>query len=313
MSLKVGGFHHITAISKEIAENIGFYTGVMGMRLVKKSVNQDDTSAYHLFYADKVGSPGTDITFFDWSMAAQNRPGGGSVALTTFAVADTEALDWWQERLSLAGVHTERDEDILGRDHLVFADPEGQTLGLVVAKVPTATEPWDATVPVDKALHGFLGVDLASLRPDGTRWVLELLGFQPRHPAGLFDVSSEHGIAEVGVTEDATGRHAMAGAGGVHHVAFRVPGDEELHAFQDLLESKGLKTSGIIDRFWFHSLYFREPGGVLFELATEGPGFGRDEQMDRLGESIVLPPFLEGRRAEIESKLKVLPPPAYIK
>lgn len=309
MALTVGGFHHITAISKEIETNIGFYTGPLGLQLVKRSVNQDDTSAYHLFYADKVGSPGTDITFFDWPLAAHNRPGAGAVGLIAFAVEDTETLDWWEKRLSDQGVAVERDLDILGREHIAFADPEGQALAIVVKRLPGEAHPWEAVVPGERALRGFAGIDLVSANPDGTRLMLELLGFELVDKAGLFSITSDRGAAEVGVIVDTLGRRGFPGAGGVHHVAFRVRDDDELNSFQKLLEGKGFHTSGFVDRFWFHSLYFREPGGVLFELATDGPGFGRDETM--LGQKLALPPFLEDRRTEIEAKLKPLPQPAY--
>src|SRR5579871_2525965 len=285
MALSVHGIHHVTAITADVGQNLSFYTQTLGMRLVKKSINQDDVSAYHLFYADKVASPGTDLTFFDWPLASANRPGTGTVALTILRVSGRESLNWWQARLEASGCQPERDEDISGRELLSFSDPEGQCLALIDdSGLPLESVPWEQVVPAEHALRGFYGIDIASARPDGTKWTLDLLGFKPTTNPDVFWFSSSAGHAQVSLVSEPGARPGMPGAGGIHHVAFRVKDDDELSAFQQLLESKGFQTSGYVDRYWFHSLYFREPGGVLFELATDGPGMDRDELPEHLGE-----------------------------
>jgi len=291
--------HHVTAVTANIQRNLEFYTRVLGLRLVKKSVNQDDTSAYHLFYSDAVGTPGMDMTFFDWPMSAPNVAGGAQVALTSFRVPEG-ALDFWADRLKDAGVSAHRED---GR--ILFADEEGQRLALVEDQgYPSLGEPWTKEVPASAAIRTIHGVDLASVRPDSTAAVLkQILGYEEigggEYRAG--DDAHEALVRIVGAD-----RVGMVGRGGVHHVAFRVADQDELIRTMERVESAGLRTSGEIDRFYFRSVYFREPGGVLFELATDGPGFASDEPQESLGEKLALPPFLEPRRAEIEAKLKPL-------
>lgn len=310
--MNVKGIHHVTAVSAKIAGNLAFYTGVLGMRLVKKSVNQDDVSAYHLFYADAVGSPGTDLTFFDWPAISPNVPGAATVALTTLRVQG-QSLDDWQVRLMEAGVVPIRDQDLAGRDRLTFVDPEGQSLALVDnTGFAGSVVPWTEGISEAMAIRGIYGVDIASARPDSTRRVLtELLGYEDVDGT-QFRMSGEDYSSELIVREPNGNNFGQVGYGGVHHVAFRVQGDDEIRAFQEKIESFGIRTSGFIDRFYFHSLYFREPGGVLFELATEGPGFSSDEDPSHLGEGIALPPFLEPHRDRIVENLKPLPKPSYL-
>lgn len=309
--MRVNGIHHVTAVSSRIGENLSFYTGPMGLRLVKKSVNQDDVEAYHLFYADAVASPGTDLTFFDWPLIGPNRPGAGTVARTTFRVRGDQ-LEAWEARLKEAAVPTEWDEDAAGRRRLLFADPEGQALALVDdSGLNGEVVPWAKTLPAEMATRGILGVDLMSARPTHTARVLtEILGYEAI--GNRFVLNSPDSASEVVLLDPSTPHLGQVGAGGVHHVAFRVKDDEELRAYQDKIESAGLQTSGYVNRFYFHSLYFREPGGVLFELATDGPGMHADEPMESLGEHLALPPFLEPRRAAIEAELKPIPEPAYL-
>ncbi len=305
--MAVHGIHHVTAVTAHVGQNLEFYTNVLGLRLVKKSVNQDDTSAYHLFYADAVGSPGTDMTFFDWPMAGEEQPGLATVGLTTFRVPG-ESLDAWEARLKEAGCGPVRDLDEADRHRITFADPEGQRLALVDdSGLANDAKAWDKVVPSSQAIRGILGVHLDSARPDMTRRVLtELLGFEDVDGV-RFTTGSDNTFGEV-VVRDPIGRGiARPGAGGVHHVAFRVKDDQSLLEHKDKIESLGFRTSGYIDRFYFHSLYFREPGGILFELATDGPGFASDEDPATLGEKLALPPFLEGQRAQIEANLKPLP------
>ena len=309
--MNVLGIHHVTAVSAHIADNLRFYTGTLGMRLVKKSVNQDDVSANHLFYADAVGSPGTDLTFFDWPAIQPNRPGVGTVALTTLKVPN-DSLDLWEQRLIAAGIEPTRDTDGAGRQRIMFSDSEGQRLALVSeSDLVSRVVPWTKVVPREMAIKGILGVDLASARPDATKKVLtELLGYEDVD-GSRFVINGEEYSSELIVREPNGRNFGQVGSGGVHHVAFGVKNDEELLGFQTKIESAGIRTSGYIDRFYFHSLYFREPGGVLFELATEGPGFASDEDADQLGEKIALPPFLEPRRESIVQNLKPLPNPDY--
>lgn len=305
--MSVLGIHHVTAISADIVRNLEFYTGVLGMRLVKKSINQDDVSAYHLFYADEVGSPGTDLTFFDWPGARSNRPGPGTITLTSLRVPQA-SFGYWMDRLASVGVHVDREP---GR--LLFSDPEGQALALVADDgLPVDVRPWTAIVPEDSAIRGILGVDIDSRQPELTKAVLtELLGFSDVGE-GLMEVRNETGIGHVRVFQSTTGIVGGGGAGGVHHVAFRAKDDAQLSDIQTRVEAAGMRTSGYVDRFWFHSLYFREPGGVLFEIATDGPGMQSDEDLAHLGETLSIPPFLEARRKEIEAGLRPLPPPAYL-
>jgi len=287
--------HHVTCVTANIAENMRFYTEVLGLRLVKRSVNQDDVRAYHLFYADEVGSPGTDITFFDWPGMAANVPGAASVALTSFTVP-VDSLRWWELRLQQAGLFVEPREG-----SLLFADPEGQRLELVAA-ARSDSKPWTQAVGPEHAITGILGVDLESAHPESTHRVLtDILGYAAGKD-GLYETEG----ARLRIVAGSTG-FGRLGAGGVHHVAFRVKDEDELLEMERKVNEAGLRTSGEIDRFWFRSVYFREPGGILFELATDGPGFGTDEDMAHLGEKLVLPPFLEGRRAEIEAGLTPLP------
>ncbi len=310
--MNVLGIHHVTAVSAKIVENLAFYTGVLGMRLVKKSVNQDDVSAYHLFYADEVGSPGSDLTFFDWPTIQPNRPGPMTVGLTTLRVPGG-SLDWWSNRLSEHGVTSQRDTDLTDRERLTFVDGEGQHLALIDSTgLAFEVVPWTKNIPIDVAIQGIHGVDLGSRFPDATRRVLtDVLGYE-NVDGTRFVVRGDDYSSELLVRDPNQSGFGQVGAGGVHHVAFRVRNDEELLAYKDKIESFGIRTSGYIDRFYFHSLYFREPGGVLFELATDGPGFASDEDSNHLGEGIALPPFLESQRQSIIKNLKPLPKPAYL-
>lgn len=316
--MQLTGLHHVTAVTGQAAQNLAFYTQVLGLRLVKKTVNQDDVSAYHLFYADAVGSPGTDVTFFDWPHAIKNRPGAGTIGLTTLRVPSAEALTWWAQRLTELGV-THRglvEED--GQTVLRFTDPEGQELALINDHGAPGCIPWERSpVPAKMAIRGLHSVRLLvhDLRP--TAWVLtEALGFRqvrdylagndPARQITVFATGDGGPGAEVHVE---AGRHLVpgrVGRGGVHHIAFRTPNDEEHRAWQRRLDQAGLGVTPVIDRFYFKSIYFREPGGVLFEIATDGPGFASDEETEHLGERLALPPFLEPRRREIEAGLRHL-------
>ncbi len=307
--MQLNGIHHITAVSAQIGRNADFYTRVLGLRLVKKSVNQDDTSAYHLFYADKTGSPGTDMTFFDWASAPREGRGSDSFAATAFRVASRASLDWWQARFDAEGVTHSGVEAFAGRALLRCDDPEGQRL-LLVDDGGAAWEGdyWESGgVPEAYALRGFYAALIATPRPDQMEQIAtRLLNYRKveSHPDATIYATGAGGPGrELWVVEDRSAP-AHSGAGGVHHVAFRVADAEEQLAWRKHLTALGASVSEVIDRFWFKSIYFRISRGLLCEIATDGPGFAVDEDPDRLGERLVLPPFLEARRAQIEAGLR---------
>jgi len=313
--MQLQGIHHVTAVTGEVGHNVAFYTQVLGLRLVKKSVNQDDVSAYHLFYADKIGSPGTDMTFFDWPQTGPNRRGTDSIANTMFRLNGRAALDYWAARFDELGIQHEGIASFAGRDILRFEDPEGQRLTLVDdGGAPFEGEVWLAGgIPEANAIRGFYGATLttpalSSIAPILTQ-VLEWQG-SSRHinengeTAVIYAMDGGGPGKEVWVVEQPQTRQAMLGAGGVHHVAFRVKDDAEQQYWRNRLVSFGMGASPFIDRFYFHSVYFRISNNILFELATDGPGFGADEDLETLGQKLALPPFLEGQRAQIEAGLK---------
>jgi glyoxalase family protein len=322
--MKLGGLHHVTAVTSYPSRNVAFYTDILGMRLVKKTVNQDDVSAYHLFYGDEIGHAGTEMTFFDWASAGMHRPAAGMVSATAFRVPGRAALKQWQARLDEHGVPHQEIVERGGRSVLAFSDPEGQSLELVddiEADMPTRVAPgvpWaKSSVPPAWGIRGLEGVTLSIHRIAPTAEVLTtVMGFAKvgeytvdGHKAATYEVGPGGPGAEVRLVERPDLPHGrMVGAGGVHHVAFRTPNDEEHRAWRSRLAQAGLSVTPVIDRFYFRSLYFREPGGVLFEIATDGPGFATDESTEHLGESLALPPFLEPRRAEIEAGLKPIVP-----
>jgi glyoxalase family protein len=316
----LAGLHHVTAITGDASGNVAFYTQALGLRLVKKTVNQDDVSAYHLFYADELGSPGTDVTFFDWPFAAANRRGAGTIDAIALRVPGG-ALPGWSERLERLGVSHQALERG-GRRLLALTDPEGQRLELVAdegASLPPG-RPWSGgAVPPAAGIRGLHGVSITVARLDPTARVLgEVMGF--RRLADEEDPGGE--LARVAVFEAGPGGPGTQvrvqvprdpgpgrpGRGGVHHVAFRTASVERQREWRQRVESAGLAVTPLIDRFYFSSIYFREPGGVLFEIATDGPGFATDEPVDHLGERLALPPFLEPRRAEIEAGLRPIEP-----
>ena len=313
--MKLHGIHHLTAVSSSIRENLRFYTGTMGMRLVKRSVNQDDVSAYHLFYADAVGSPGTDLTFFDWNMPREKR-GTNSVVRTMLRVNGSETIEWWKSRFNelavTSGEIVERD----GRVTLDFEDGEGQRLSLVDdGGTGDPSKPWDSSpVPAEKQIRGLgpIVMSVPDLRPTDTvlTRVIEM-GHDREyaddgHVVHVYRMEGDGPHTELHVAVEPDKPRARLGAGGVHHVAFRTPNEDEYHQWTARLNSFGIPNSGEIDRYYFRSLYFREPGHVLFEIATDGPGFGVDEDPATLGEKVVLPPFLENQRESIVANLKSL-------
>lgn len=315
--MQLAGIHHLTAISARITENYRFYTGTMGMRLVKRSVNQDDVSAYHLFYADAVGSPGSDLTFFDWP-ALPERRGGRCIVRTTLRVNGEAALRWWEQRLRGAGMSTGRVEARDGRLTLDFEDPEGQRLSLVDDGGRGEAHPWDRSpVPAEHQIRGLGPVVMSVPSLEPTEAVLTQVlnmrrvreypdALDPDATTHVYEMGDGGAGAELHVLVQPELARRSQGAGGVHHVAFRAPSFEDYDTWIKRVNQHGIANSGPVDRYWFRSLYFREPGGILFEIATDQPGFTVDEDPATLGEQIVLPPFLEGRRQEIVSHLKPL-------
>lgn len=301
--MRFEGIHHVTCITADAPQNVDFYTRVLGLRLVKKSVNQDDPTVYHLFYADENGSAGSDITFFEYPGARRGRAGAGMVHTVEWRVGSAAALDFWESRL--AG-----ETDMSTRDDagVVFEDPEGLRHRLVVSTVddpPLVAE--HPEVPAEHALQGFDAVRAFALDPGASRSVLEdALGFAPRGEAVWEARAGSRG--GVYAYDAAPPERGSGGAGTVHHVAWSSPMDEH-EAWHARVVAAGLHPSPIIDRFWFRSIYFREPSGVLFEIATLGPGFGVDEDMERLGEALILPPAFEHLRSQVEPVLTPLPDP----
>jgi len=320
--MQLGGLHHVTAVTTEASENVAFYTRVLGLRLVKKTVNQDDVSAYHLFYGDEIGRPGTEVTFFDWPhlRIAPNHAGAGEISATELLVSGPDALDFWLERLVDFGVSHGGIEDRDGRRFIAFTDPEGQRLRLVDdggtdGGVPGGV-PWEPSpVPREAGIRGLAAVELTVDELEPTAWTLtEVLGFRKAEEHAedggrvvVFEVGPGGPGAEVRVVERPGSPPAHLGRGGVHHVAFRTPDEEEQRIWREKIRDAGLGVTPQIDRYYFRSIYFREPGGVLFEIATDGPGFTGDEDAAHLGERLSLPPFLEPRREQIEAGLEPIP------
>jgi glyoxalase family protein len=308
------GIHHLTAVSAKIRDNHRFYTQTLGMRLVKRSVNQDDVSAYHLFYADRKGSPGSDLTFFDWPVNPERR-GTRSIARTALRVNGLEALNWWKGHLAEQGVRAGEVAERDGRLQLDVEDAEGQRLTLINDKGAGSAYPWERSpVPAAHQVRGLGPITLSVpvLEPTDTL-LRQVLNMRPvreyahpenaKHLVHVYEMADGGPHAELHVAVQPDLAPASPGAGGVHHVAFRTP-DVDYDAWADRLNTLGVPNSGKVDRYWFKSLYFREPNGILFEIASDGPGFGVDEDEATLGEKIVLAPFLEPQREQIVANLK---------
>jgi glyoxalase family protein len=298
---KLDGIHHISAITADATRNLLFYEGVMGLRLVKKTVNQDDPTVYHLFYADEDGSPGADLTFFEYPGLFRGRPGAGMIHRIALRVGSSEALEFWARRLASAGL-----ESTLEDDRLRFEDPEG--LGLELTAAPTTDQPLVAEhpeIPQQFALRGFAGVRAYSRRPEASRRLLaETLGFDTADGRSFESRGSSRGTYYV--YDDAPHQRGLSGSGTVHHVAWASTlADHE--GWRDRVIAGGASPTPVIDRFYFRSIYFREPSGVLFEIATKGPGFTSDEAKEHLGERISLPPAFEHLREQVEANLTPLP------
>jgi glyoxalase family protein len=301
--MRLDGVHHVTCITGDAPRNVDFYTRVLGLRLVKKSVNQDDPTVYHLFYADEEGSPGSDITFFEYPGTQRGRAGDGMIHTIRWRLASQDALDFWEQRLADEASSVARDDGTLS-----FEDPEGLRHELAV--VETDDEPLVARhpeIPSELALQGFDGVRAYASSPERSRPLLEeTLGFT-RAGDGTWEARGETRGGVYSYDAPPSGRGAP-GAGTVHHVAWAST-MEDHEAWQRRVAEAGMRPTPIIDRFWFRSIYFREPSGVLFEIATLGPGFAVDEDPEHLGESLVLPPTFEHLRGQLEHVLTPLPAP----
>ncbi|MGV3489478.1 MAG: ring-cleaving dioxygenase [Tuberibacillus sp.] len=315
------GIHHVSALTKNAVKNVDFYTQILGMRLVKKTVNQDDTSSYHLFYGDEGGQPGTELTYFDIPFLAPTHPGVSNISNLSLRVPSDASLEYWQKRFEEFNVEHDPIQIRAGRKTLPFRDFEGGRFVLVSDEGVDGVEggtPWEKSpVPKDFGIRGLGPVTLTVRKASKTIRVLtDILGFREAghydsfvegHPDILVLTTGKGGTgAEVHIEERTDLPPVRLGRGGVHHVAFRVPNEEEYLKWHERLEAEGFRTSGLVDRYYFKSIYFREPNGILFELATDGPGFATDEDPKHLGERLALPPFLEPKRASIEAKLKPL-------
>lgn len=301
--MRLEGIHHVTAITADAPGNVEFYAGVLGLRLVKRTVNQDDPTVYHLFYADEKGSAGADITFFEYPGVPNGRAGDGMVHRVDFRVASEDALDFWQKRLESARVKNVKRSDA----SLTFDDPEGLTLGLVVDT--SDDEPLRAQtpgIPTDVAIRGFEGVHAYAADPEASRpFFEEALQFEPDDDRWVARGDQRGGFYRF---DAPPGHHPMRGAGTVHHVAWASTMDEH-EAWRERVRAAGLSPTPVIDRFYFRSIYFQEPSGVLFEIATLGPGFTADEDLATLGERLSLPPNYEHLRDKLKDVLTPLPNP----
>lgn len=317
----IKGNHHLSAVTADAKRNYAFYTDVLGMRLVKKTVNQDEPSMYHLFYGDEIGNPGTELTFFEIPMAGSTYRGTNSISNTALRVPSDAALDYWEARFDAYEVAHDGIADRAGHKIIAFEDFEGQRLTLVSDeknKGVAGGTPWNkGPVPVEFGIVGLGPIRLTVRKASSTiRILTEVLTYKQTrsYPSEetnqpdilVFETGEGGNGSEIHVEERADLPMERPGRGSVHHVAVRVADEAEMRTWIDKINALGIHSSGYVDRYYFRSLYFRDPNGILFELATDGPGFATDEEMEHLGESLALPPFLEPRRAEIEKLVKPL-------
>ncbi len=312
------GIHHVSAITANARANLHFYTQTLGMRLVKKTVNQDDVSAYHLFYADEKGSPGTDLTFFDWAHAFPQRHGNNSISRTGLRVGGLDSLKWWTERFDQLKVAHSAIQERAGRSVVDFRDGEGLPLTLVDDGNTGSAFPWAASpIPAEHQIRGLGPVTITVPVLEPTHRILtDVMGMKStlryadpdnkEFDVHVYEIGDGGAGAELHVRVRPDLPRHIPGAGGVHHVAFRVADEETYHLWAKHLKDLRVPNSGEVNRYYFRSIYFREANEILFELATDGPGFAVDEEESNLGNRLALPPFLENRRAEIEANLKPL-------
>jgi catechol 2,3-dioxygenase-like lactoylglutathione lyase family enzyme len=302
------GLHHVTAITADAQKNIDFYCGILGLRLVKLTVNFDDPGSYHLYYGDELGRPGTILTFFAWAGAYRGKIGPPQVTATAFSVPSS-ALDFWSNRLKEKNIESQMS-DRFGERVLTFADPDAMPLEIVASPDPKG-QPWSAgPIPADQAIRGFHGITISEEGYENTAKLLtDIMGFKPggnEKNRYRYHADSADGFAStVDLLCVPDARHGTMGAGAVHHVAFRTKDDAQQAAWHKTLAAQHLNVSPVMDRVYFHSIYYREPGGVLFEIATDNPGFTADQPAAEFGKKLMLPPWLEPHRAEIE---RIVPP-----
>ena len=308
MQKPISGIHHVTAIASNPQRNLDFYTEVLGLRLVKRTVNFDDPGTYHFYFADATGTPGTILTFFPWPGAARGHIGSGQVTVTSFSVPE-HSMKFWESRLVEAGVSVEKAGKRLGEEVLVFRDPDGLKLELIASAWNRESHAWDqANVPAESGIRGFHSVTLSEQGYERTARLLHTMGFRKVAEEGnrfRFEVGAGGTGARADVLCVSEAPHGRLGAGTVHHVAWRAADDDDQKAWRSVLAGGDYDVTPVMDRCYFHSIYFREPGGVLFELATDPPGFAIDEAVESLGEQLKLPIWLERYRQEIE---KAVPP-----
>jgi glyoxalase family protein len=315
MNTKPIGIHHVTAIGGDPQRNVDFYEGGLGLRLVKKTVNFDDPGNYHLYYGDEVGTPGTAMTFFPWAHAPRGRRGAGQVVATAFSVA-REAVPFWEERLRENGVSVTDRIGRFGEEGLAFDDPDGLLLEILAPAEADGREGWtDGPVPAENAIKGFAGATLL----ERDRWRTDelltgVLGFRAVGEDGnrfRYEIGEGGPATVLDVVEDPDARRGNPVVGTVHHIAFRVPDEETERALREEVASLGYNVTPVLDRNYFRSIYFREPGGVLFEIATDVPGFTVDEPVEELGTNLKLPPQYESRRGQLEERLTPIELPRF--
>lgn len=303
---RIQGIHHITAVASSPQENVDFYVRVLGQRLIKTTVNFDDPGTYHLYYGDEVGSPGTILTFFPWLHMGRGRRGTGEAVAVTYRIP-LDSVGYWAERLERLGVEVKSVSERFGEEVLTFEDPDGMPLNLATSAMADEIRVWnDGPVPVEHAIRGFHGITLRLSSLDATaRLLVEQLGYVETGRADNLHryAAASDMAAFVELEHEPDGKRGQFGAGSIHHVAFRTVDDEEQLEYRELLRSAGQDVTPVRDRQYFHSIYFREPGGVLFEVATDAPGFTLDETVAELGSSLKLPPWYEPRREQIEKRL----------
>jgi glyoxalase family protein len=310
MEKKIPGLHHVTAIASDPQRNLDFYVGLLGLRFVKRTVNFDDPGTYHFYFGDRRGTPGTILTFFPWPGVRRGIRGTGQIESTAFAISP-DSVGYWLERLKQQHVAAEKVPSRFGEEVIRFVDPDGLLLELIASNSPASVDMWpDSPVPSEHALRGFHSVSAALEGYEKTaRLLIDTFGYRlieesgNRFRFGSNDDRAPGRIIDLLCLPDtSTGRGA---AGSVHHIAFRARDEEEQLQWRERLVELGYNVTPVIDRTYFHSIYFREPGGVLFEIATEPPGFTVDETIDKLGTGLRVPPWLESARLQIE---KILPP-----
>lgn len=299
------GIHHITALAGDAQQNADFYVNKLGMRLVKKSVNQDDPGTYHLFYGNAKATPGSGLTFFPWPMARQGKPGLGEAVKVALAVP-SGSMEYWAERFGEKGIDFKGPYDRFGQQAIGFKDPDLMALELVFDEQVDSMPGYEhSSVPTEHGIRGFRGTTLKLNQRGPTAEVLNsLFEFEETANDGKrWHYTTDAGIGGSLIIEEDESRPSANGRGIIHHVAFRAEDDDELESLREKVVGMGLNPSQVIDRHWFHSVYFRSPGGVLFEIASDGPGYDVDEDPDKLGQKLILPPWLESKRDAIEKRL----------